>query len=66
MIRLKISGMNCQHCVKAVRDTLVLNPKVKQVSSIDLETGLAEIEGAAQAAELIAAIQKAGYEAEQA
>ncbi|MDH3969085.1 MAG: cation transporter, partial [Rhodospirillales bacterium] len=39
MIRLKVEGMTCQHCVKAVREALSSVPGVDQVAEVDLESG---------------------------
>lgn len=63
MTILKIIGMTCQHCVRAATQALEAVPGVTGVQ-IDLATGLARVEGAADPAALIAAVQGAGYSAE--
>jgi len=62
MTTLKITGMNCQHCVKAVTEALQAVPGVARVE-VDLGTGQAQVEGDADAQALVAAVQAAGYEA---
>ena len=63
MIDLKISGMNCQHCVRAVAEALREVPGVESVE-VDLDAGLARVEGSAGAELLIEAVSAAGYQAE--
>lgn len=60
---LIISGMNCQHCVRAVSDALSAVEGVDSVE-VDLDAGCAKVEGRADAAALIAAVVAAGYAAE--
>ena len=64
MIDLTIKGMSCQHCVKAVREALAAVPGVNRVTSVDLESGRASVEGEVEPRVLIAAVKEAGYEAE--
>ncbi|KXX66222.1 CopZ family metallochaperone [Marichromatium gracile] len=61
--QLKITGMSCQHCERRVREALVAVAGVESVS-IDLAAGRARVEGAAEPATLIAAVEAAGYQAE--
>ncbi|MCF1182666.1 cation transporter [Marichromatium gracile] len=61
--QLKITGMSCQHCERRVREALVAVAGVESVS-IDLEAGRARVEGAAEPATLVAAVEAAGYQAE--
>lgn len=63
MIRLQIEGMSCGHCVSAVREALAEVAGVERVTSVDLETGAATIEGRAEPRALIAAVEEAGYTA---
>jgi copper chaperone len=63
MIQLKIDGMSCLHCVKAVTDSLSRVPGVTQVHEVDLNTGLATVEGTADPEALVAAVNEAGYQA---
>ncbi len=60
MTTLKITGMTCQHCVRAATLALEAAPGVTAVA-VDLASGLAQIEGEADQAALIAAIQGEGY-----
>ena len=59
---LKITGMTCEGCVNAVQRTLSRVPGVTEVQ-VDLAAGRARVQGEAAAAQLIAAVEKAGYEA---
>lgn len=63
--KLKIEGMTCQNCVKHVRQALESVAGVTAVE-VDLEAGLARVEGVAAVDELIAAAEEEGYEARQA
>jgi copper chaperone CopZ len=63
MTTLKITGMNCQHCVSSAARALEAVPGVTGVQ-VDLASGLAQVEGSAAAAALVAAVQGAGYSAE--
>jgi copper chaperone len=65
MTTLKITGMNCQHCVRSATQALEAVPGVTGVQ-VDLASGLAQVEGAADPAALVAAVQSAGYSAESA
>ncbi|AFL76374.1 CopZ family metallochaperone [Thiocystis violascens] len=64
-IELKISGMSCQHCVKAVTEAIQAVPGVESVE-VDLARGVARVAGPADADAnaLIAAVIAAGYGAE--
>ncbi len=63
MIQLEVKGMSCQHCIKAVTDALDAVAGVSTVESVNLDTGLAVIQGSASVDSLIAAVKQAGYEA---
>ena len=63
MIRLKVEGMTCQHCVKAVREALSSVPGVDRVAEVDLDSGEALVDGKPQAEALVAALHEEGYEA---
>jgi len=45
MIELKIQGMSCMHCVKAVTEALSQVPGVTAVQGVSLERGAATVEG---------------------
>jgi copper chaperone len=61
MVVLKIDGMTCGHCVKAVSSALEQIPGVRAVR-VDLERGQAEIDGSAELAQLIKAVREEGYD----
>ena len=63
MIELKIDGMTCPHCVRAVNEALAAVPGVTRVVAVDLETGRATVEGDVERQALIAAVTEAGYQA---
>jgi copper chaperone len=64
MTRLRIEGMSCEHCARAVREALSGVSGVERVEEVSLERGEALVEGSADAADLVAAIEKEGYRAE--
>ena len=64
MIKLKVSGMTCDHCVRAVTDALSGVAGVEKVVEVDRERNAAVVEGQPEAAALLAAIREEGYEAE--
>jgi len=63
MTSLKITGMTCQHCVRAATEALQAVPGVVRVE-VDLASGLAQVQGSADQAALAAAVRAAGYGAE--
>ena len=63
MTTLKITGMTCQHCVRAATQALESVPGVTR-ADVDLASGLAQVAGDADPAALVAAVQAAGYAAE--
>ena len=63
MIRLKIEGMSCDHCVGAVAKALEAVPGVERVVEVSLERGEAVIEGLPDVGLLVAAVKEEGYEA---
>jgi copper chaperone len=60
---LIISGMSCQHCVRAVSQALESVAGVEAIA-VDLESGRALVDGNADVDALIAAVVAAGYAAE--
>ncbi|MBE0531607.1 MAG: cation transporter [Rhodospirillales bacterium] len=64
MLKLKVEGMNCGHCVKSVTEALSGVAGVKKVVEVSLERGEAVIDGTANAAALIAAVEERGFEAQ--
>ena len=63
MLKLKVEGMNCGHCVKSVTEALSGVIGVKKVVEVSLERGEAVIDGSADAGALIAAVEERGFEA---
>lgn len=63
MTTLKIEGMTCNHCVKAVTEALGQVLGVDKVIDVSLEQEEAVVSGHADAAALISAVAEAGYEA---
>lgn len=59
---IHITGMTCQHCVRAVSNALSKVPGVGRVE-VSLEKGEARVEGEASADDLIRAVESEGYKA---
>jgi copper chaperone len=64
MIKLKIEGMSCDHCVNAVTKALTEVPGVTRVVEVSLERGEAIIDGEAAFEQLAAAVREEGYKVE--
>ena len=62
-IKLSVRGMTCNHCVKHVTKALNGVSGVDRVVEVNLDRGEALVEGSAVTDELIAAVNKAGYQA---
>lgn len=63
MITMEIKGMTCGHCVQAVTEALRSVPGVEEVLEVNLQTGKASLQGAADAAALVRAVEDEGYKA---
>jgi len=61
MTELKIKGMTCNHCKSAVENALKSVDGVNNVE-VDLENGVARVDGAAVAADMIQAVEAEGYQ----
>ena len=62
MLRLKVAGMTCQHCVLAVRQAVApVAPHAN--TSVDLAGGTVDVTGPGDAARVIAAMHDEGYQA---
>jgi len=61
-IELKIKGMTCKHCAATVTKALSGVPGVKK-ADVDIDRGLAIVDGDATADRLIQSVRDAGYEA---
>lgn len=59
---LEVSGMTCGHCRMAVESALREVPGVTS-AHVDLERGIAIVEGKADLQSLLDAVDEAGYEA---
>ncbi|TAL76508.1 MAG: cation transporter [Burkholderiaceae bacterium] len=55
-----VSGMTCGGCANAVTRILSRIPGVAK-ATVDIKTGYATIEGTATSADLVAAVEMAGY-----
>ena len=64
MIKLKIDGMSCEHCVRAVNAALANVEGVDSVIEVSLDRGEALLEGAPEWKALVSAIEEEGYRAE--
>lgn len=62
MTTLSVPDMSCSHCKATVETALGAVPEAGNVS-VNLSTREVEVTGAAAAAALIAALEKAGYPA---
>lgn len=60
MLRLKVSGMTCGHCVRAVAKA-VRSVDEGAAVNVDLGTGEVTVRGKADASAVAAAIETAGY-----
>lgn len=61
MLKLKVSGMTCGHCVSAVTKAVKAVPSVEDVS-VDLEHGEVTVRGTPDAHAVREAISEEGYE----
>jgi copper chaperone CopZ len=63
-VELRIQGMSCGHCVRAVRNALASVPSV-QVNDVQVGSATVETDGSPAAIDaIIAALDDAGYTAE--
>jgi len=62
MIKLKIEGMTCNHCVMHVKQALIAVPGVES-AEVDLQAGEATVQGQADIQALLAAVEAEGYSA---
>lgn len=63
MVNIKVSGMSCTHCKAAVEGALKEVAGVTDVQ-VDLDKGVAVVQGTASVEPLLKAIEEAGYSAE--
>ena len=64
MIKLKVSGMTCGHCARAVTNALSSVPGVDRVLEVSVERGEAAVEGEAEGRKLVEAVEAEGFRAE--
>ena len=64
MIELKVTGMTCGHCEKAVDRALAEVPGVTRVATVSRDEQRVVVEGDADVQALINAIEEEGYTAE--
>lgn len=64
MIKLKVTGMTCEHCERAVTNALADVAGVEKVVTVDRARNEAVVEGAADTDALLAAVREEGYEVE--
>jgi copper chaperone len=60
--KFQVTGMSCNHCVNAVKKAVQAIDAQAQVT-VDLETGHVDVVSEHPRADLVAAIEDAGYEA---
>ena len=63
MIKLKIEGMTCGHCVMGVKEALAAVPGVTGPVLVSLDPGEAQVEGAPDPQALLAAVAEEGFTA---
>ena len=61
MLTLSVTGMTCEHCVKAVSKAVRAVPGAEAVA-VDLARGIVTVEGHPDAAAVRAAITEEGYD----
>ena len=64
MVKLRVAGMTCEHCERAVAAALESVPGVERVVSVSHRRGEAAVEGSPDPDLLIAAVAEEGYGAE--
>ena len=62
-MKITVTGMTCQHCEMAVRKALTSVKGVSNVVSVDRLNAEAIVEGNPDVADLIKAVESAGYHA---
>jgi len=64
VIKIKVAGMTCNHCVMAVKQALARVSGVEEVVEVSLERGEVLVRGSADPAQLLAAVEEEGYQAQ--
>ena len=65
MLRLKVSGMTCEHCVSAVMRAVKALPNVEDVA-VDLSRGEVAVSGTPEECAVREAVAEEGYEVQSA
>lgn len=63
MLKLKIEGMSCGHCVMHVKEALAKVPGVQGPVEVSLEKREALVDGTPEVGALLAAVEEEGYRA---
>jgi copper chaperone len=63
MLKLKIEGMSCSHCVMHVKEAIAKVPGVQGSVEVSLEKREALVEGSPDVKALLAAVEEEGYHA---
>ena len=64
-ITLRIEGMSCGHCLRAVSEALREAPGVLQIGTVEIDRAQVTIDGSVTTpAKVAAAVGEAGYQAE--
>ena len=64
-ITLRIEGMSCGHCLRAVSEALRKAPGVLQIETVEMGRAQVTIDGSVTTpAKVVAAVDEAGYRAE--
>jgi copper chaperone len=63
MLRLKIEGMSCSHCVMHVKEAIAKVPGVQGPVEVSLEKREALVNGSPSVEAVIAAVSEEGYTA---
>ncbi len=64
MIKLKVTGMTCEHCERAVQKALAKVEGVERVVSVSRTRMEAVVEGSPAIGDLVRAVEGEGYRAE--
>ena len=63
MLKLKVEGMTCNHCVMHVKEAIAKVPGVQGPVEVSLEKGEALVNGAPSLEAVLAAVSEEGYSA---
>ncbi len=63
VLKMKVDGMTCDHCVTAVTRVVSRAAGVERVRGVDLKRGEVELEGAPDIGALVRALADEGYAA---